>query len=140
MNKLHSYERMRLIARIKGLAQQTAHIKKVFRNKSFDPNSWDYNSHKKYLGEDARNHNLAYAFMRGVPYNKIEPKSHTKPHARSIAQIVVQTHGISSWAWQDTYTTEIKKWIDPTYQTWQEIAAKSKEASLWSRIKDYFNP
>lgn len=66
---------------------------------------------KRREGEYAREHLLAYAFLRGVPYRKVEPKSNISSYfylVRSIKSVIDSDPRLN-----DRYEAiSIKKWID----------------------------
>jgi len=81
-----------MIAKINGLAQEGKKSRiRISRAKTQEA-VWPLAYRKHLIGREARNHLLAYAFLRGIPYRKVEPKcsEFNKPTAFSIFKVVEQ--------------------------------------------------
>lgn len=82
--------RIRLIGKIKGLADQSKNTRlRLLKSKS-DKQVWRYAYAKYIVGLDVRHHLLAYAYLRGTPYKILEKSNRPghKPNAAAILQIV----------------------------------------------------
>lgn len=105
-----------LIGKIKGLAEESKHTRQLLlknKHKTFNgaPLSNMYAITKNIIGADIRHHLLAYAFMRGDVYSKLERKCRPggQPNVDVILQIV-HTHLPSP--------TLSKGWLLENIQTW----------------------
>lgn len=85
-----------LIGKIKGLAEEAKHTRKLLlknRHKEFNgvPLVNMYAITKNIIGEEIRHHLLAYAFMRGESYHKLEKKCRddNRPDPSLIHKIVL---------------------------------------------------
>lgn len=84
-----------LIGKINGLAAQsrgaTNHIRKAKAKKNTSK-IWQLAYRKHVVGIDVRHHLLAYAFLRGVPYRKVESKcgEFNQPRADLIFKVIEQ--------------------------------------------------
>lgn len=84
-----------LTAKIKGLASESQKLTSDIKSKkhkldkaSYQSKYWWYYSHKRELGIDTRHHLLAYAFIRNIPYCKVENKCEIKPSVDKIFKVV----------------------------------------------------
>jgi len=79
-----------LVAKIKGLATETQHLKKLLRkNRNADSMS-RLDSGKFFVSIDARHHLLAYAFLRGQTYSNVERTCArgNEPNAKRIFAVI----------------------------------------------------
>lgn len=92
-----------LIGKINGLSEESkkarTRIKKVEAEKK-----WPIINRKRLIGVSTRHHLLAYAFLRGIPYHKLEAKcaDGNAPNSHEIFK-VVETHA-PTWLPYDSYT------------------------------------
>ena len=95
-----------LIGKINGLAGQSRKTRsRIKKAKSISQEAvWPLIYRKHVLGVNTRHHLLAYAFLRGVPYRKVEPKcgQFNQPQAHQIFK-VVEAHA-PGWIPYDPYT------------------------------------
>lgn len=80
-----------LIGKIKGLAEECKRARiRLLKSKS-QTKSEKYAYTKYIVGGDVRHHLLAYAFLRGTPYNVLEKKYRPghAPNAETILNIVL---------------------------------------------------
>lgn len=82
-----------LIGKINGLATEVRRARKCLINSKNEEAVWRHATRKKVVGVDIRHHLLAYAFLRGTPYKKLERccAENNKPQAETIFKIV-QAH------------------------------------------------
>lgn len=72
--KFNRHELLTLKAKIKGLAAEGARTHKILKTKS-GPERDRYWHLKRKIGVETRHYLIAYAILRGVPYDQIEPNS-----------------------------------------------------------------
>ena len=102
-----------LIGKIRGLSEESkkarTRIKKVATEKK-----WPIAYRKHIIGITTRHHLLAYAFLRGIPYRKVEAKCgvFNNPSAHEIFK-VVEAHA-PTWIVYDSYTGTGGKVYKPT--------------------------
>ena len=79
-----------LIGKIKGLAEESKHTRKLLLKAKTDQRMWKFANTKRVIGLDIRHHLLAYAFMRGEAYSTLERKCRKEhaPNAFAILQVV----------------------------------------------------
>ncbi len=84
-----------LKAKIKGLALESKKLTSSIKSKkhkldaaSYKSKHWWYCVHKRDLNIEARYHLLAYAFIRNVPYIKLESKCEIKPLVDKIFKVI----------------------------------------------------
>jgi len=79
-----------LIGKIKGLAQESKHTRKLLLKAKSEKRVEQCAYTKRVIGLDIRHHLLAYAFMRGEAYHTLEKKCRPEhqPNAEAILQIV----------------------------------------------------
>src|ERR1035438_3333798 len=78
-----------LISKIKGMSEGIKHTKSLLQNLEKDCLFNAFNTSNIALSIDVRHHLLAYAFMRGVPYAKLESKCTYKPNPNKIISIIL---------------------------------------------------
>jgi hypothetical protein len=100
-----------LIGKIKGLAGEVKHTRKLLLKAKTEKRVWQCAHTKRIIGLDIRHHLLAYAFMRGEAYHNLEKKCRPEhqPNAESILQIV---HAHLPWFQSKT------KWTVERVQDW----------------------
>lgn len=117
---LHSREHC-LIGKIKGLAEQSKHIRKCINKEEdcFKKNHLAYM--KKLVGEEARYHLLARAYIREVAYRRVERScfydklpaycTHLRPDAFRLATIVAGINSKYSYDSAPKLEEKIKAWL-----------------------------
>ena len=82
-----------LIGKINGLATEVRRARKRLISSKNEEAVWRHAARKRVVGVDIRHHLLAYAFLRGTPYKKLERHcaENNKPQAETIFAIV-QVH------------------------------------------------
>ena len=88
-------DRLRLVSKIKGLSQE---IKRQKNRPIKSPDKENGYSDEKFWAQrvklelkiDARHHMLALAFLRNIPYKKVERNTKSLPNVRSIFLILQQ--------------------------------------------------
>jgi hypothetical protein len=65
---------LRLKAKVKGLAAEAAKTRELIRKSRGKKRHLLWHT-KRFIGTDARYHLLAYGLLRGIPYEKMEPKT-----------------------------------------------------------------
>ena len=94
-------ERFALKIKIKSLAEEARIIRAAedklkghgVDNFQWPAEGWKLHSHRKnVVRPEARATQLAYAYVRGVPYRKVEPNPLTEPSWRRV-QKMVETYG-----------------------------------------------
>jgi hypothetical protein len=86
----HNYSKFILIGKIKGLAIESKKARARIMKAKKEQAVWNLASRKRVVGIDIRHHLLAYAFLRGIDYKRVE-RSCAKdnlPNAGSIFKIV----------------------------------------------------
>lgn len=94
---LNNNSKFRLIGKINGLSNEVKRARNAILNSKKDSKKWHAAYRKMIVGVDVRHHLLAYAFLRGKPYLKMEShcrKDH-KPSVELILRVAV-AHD-SSW-------------------------------------------
>lgn len=86
----HNYSKFILIGKIKGLAVESRTARARILKAKKQEAVWNLASRKYVLGIDIRHHLLAYAFLRGINYKKVEPScaKDNLPNAGSVFKIV----------------------------------------------------
>lgn len=81
-----------LIGKINGLAAQSKKTRVRIKKAKTEQKVWRLAYRKHVMGIDIRHHLLAYAFLRGTPYHKVEPKcgKFNQPYADKIFKIIEQ--------------------------------------------------
>lgn len=80
-----------MVGKINGMAVEAKRASKsLLKSKSVE-SVWRCAATKRFIGEDIRHHLLAYALLRGCPYNALERKCRQDhlPSAESILKIVL---------------------------------------------------
>jgi len=93
-----------LIGKINGLANESKKARLRIHKAKDEKEVWPL-AHRKYvIGVSARHHLLAYAFLRGIPYRKVEAKcaEFNQPSAAEIFK-VVEAHA-PNWIPYDQYS------------------------------------
>ena len=113
--------------KINGLAQQSAKIRRnILRSKGDHRN--DLWLQKRWLGTRTRHVLLAYAYLRGIPYTTVEPKTakDNPPDVHLIYLIVQETLGkYYRWDYTQPYQRDnhtlltITSWFVGTELTWE---------------------
>lgn len=109
-----------LVGKIKGLETEVRRS----RDRIFIKESECYRNEtamtKRFIGNDVRHHLLAYAFMKGVPYNVLEKKCSTekKPDV-GLLLLIIHSH-LYTYLRAKVTIDHIKAWLEGT-----EIADKS---------------
>lgn len=82
-----------LIGKINGLSAESKRARLRLRHVDQEKNPWFIVQRHRLLGIDIRHHLLAYAFLRGLPYQKVETtcRANHLPKPKAIYQIVA-TH------------------------------------------------
>lgn len=99
----------RLVGKINGLATDVRRTRfNLVKRARADKPTWVLASRKRAVGDEVRHHLLAYAFMREIPYSKLERKCRedNKPSASKILDIV-RFHG-STRVWR---FEQIQQWL-----------------------------
>lgn len=93
-----------LIGKINGLADESRKARSRLKKAATPEKKWPIAYRKHVIGINTRHHLLAYAFLRGVPYRKVEPKcgEFNQPQSQQIFK-VVDAHA-PSWIAYDPYT------------------------------------
>jgi hypothetical protein len=83
-----------LVAKINGLADQAQYLRNKMRKVKKPEQANAMCRAKHFVGEEARHHLLAYAFLRNMPYKAVEPscRKDNKPIAQSVFTIVQNTY------------------------------------------------
>lgn len=143
---MDTYSKNLLVSKIKGLTQQIKRVKRqIVDGAPKDDGTpeqmrgWYLTHHAKHwmqlpsvkhrLGEEARYHNLAYSFLRGVPYKVVENKcaETNKPEAHCL---LFTLNNFGCYQTRRTATPEdVMKWlgIEKEKPTEKEIAALTVE-------------
>jgi hypothetical protein len=81
-----------LIGKINGLAAQAKKTRNRIKTAKTEQRVWRLAYRKHVVGIDIRHHLLAYAFLRGTPYRKVESKcgEFNKPSADLIFKVIEQ--------------------------------------------------
>jgi hypothetical protein len=81
-----------LIGKINGLAAQAKRTRNRIKKAKTEQRVWRLANRKHVMGIDIRHHLLAYAFLRGTPYHKVESKcgAFNKPYAHLIFKVIEQ--------------------------------------------------
>lgn len=79
-----------LIGKIKGLSSESRKARNLILKSNFDPKKWELAYRKYIVGIDIRHHLLAYAFLKGKPYSKLEQncRQDNKPSIELIFKII----------------------------------------------------
>jgi hypothetical protein len=93
-----------LRVRIKELASEAQHIRHE-ANQTAGFEKWELNHHRtSVVRPAARNYLLAYGFMRGMPYRRMEPvvREGNAPNWKQVAKVVTKFGGdpekLEEWA------------------------------------------
>ena len=116
-----------LVSKIKGLQAQISFTRsKINKEKvSTEEQTSKYiglRYTKTQLREEARHHLLAYAFIRGIPYSKLEKKCTEKPKILKIVDIIKYNTGGWGWFGGDNLKLKIQEWLEGT--PYEEILTK----------------
>ena len=93
----HSDERFALKIKIKSLAEEARIIRAAedklkgqgVDNFQYPAEGWKLYAHRiQVVRPEARATQLAYAYLRGVPYRKVEPISHAEPNWHRVEKMV----------------------------------------------------
>jgi hypothetical protein len=78
------------IAKIKGLADETKHLKRLLHKKRSAESISRLDASKHQIKYDTRHYLLAYAYMRGKEYSSVERKcaSYNRPNPYLILKII----------------------------------------------------
>jgi hypothetical protein len=81
-----------LIGKINGLSEQSKKTRIRFKEAKTPEKRYSLYYRKRVIGTNSRHHLLAYAFLRGISYHKIEAKcdESNSPIANDIFKIVEQ--------------------------------------------------
>jgi hypothetical protein len=79
-----------LIGKIKGLAIESRRARSRIMKAKTQEAVWPLAHRKMVVGIDIRHHLLAYAFLRGIPYRKVERTcaENNLPRAESVYKII----------------------------------------------------
>jgi hypothetical protein len=93
-----------LLGKIKGLAGEVKHTRKRLLKSKSEKITYSLADRKRIVGYDARHHLLAYAYLRGVPYRKVEKNCalDNRPSPGLIFEII-EAHA-PKWLPYDQYT------------------------------------
>lgn len=107
----HSNSKFCLIGKIKGLAAESKRTRQHLLKSKSEQSLWRLSCRKYMVGLDIRHHLLAYAFLRGTPYHKLEKTCNSKPDTDIILKIVI-AHG-APYIWHNTsgVIEKINIWI-----------------------------
>jgi len=107
----HSNLKRCLVGKINGLAVESKRARVRLLKCKSDKALWTASCRKYTVGLDIRHHLLAYAFLSGTPYHKLEKTCNSKPIVDSIYKIVV-AHG-APYIWYNTsgILEKINSWI-----------------------------
>lgn len=85
-------KRFCLIGKINGLAAESKRTRQRLLKSKSDKVLWKLSYRKYIVGLDIRHHLLAYAFLRGTPYHKLEQRCRPEalPKSDAILQIVME--------------------------------------------------
>jgi hypothetical protein len=80
-----------LIGKIKGLANESKRTRKLLLKSKSEEKVHRFDCTRRVIGLDIRHHLLAYAFMRGTPYHKLERtcREDNRPNPTTIHKIVL---------------------------------------------------
>ena len=106
----HHNNKFILIGKIKGLAGESKRARQRLIKAKVETAANALAYRKRVVGIDIRHHLLAYAFLRGTPYAKLEKNCREKPLAHAILQ-VVEGH-IPLWIPYDPATSS-GGWLKP---------------------------
>ena len=86
---INIWTKYRIVSKIKGLAAEIKRINQAIKENKKD-NRWQWQGIKHALATDARHHQLAYAYLRGVPYKFVEIScgEHNKPSLLQLLRIL----------------------------------------------------
>ena len=103
-----------LIGKINGLSHEAKRARKRLRNLKVDEYNYHFINRKMLLGVNVRHHLLAYAFLRGIDYRKVEStcREDNKPSMKSIFEII-QLHA-PRYIPYDPYTKTTGKYYSVT--------------------------
>jgi hypothetical protein len=119
-----------IVAKVKGFAEEAKlnRLRKKIAARKEKPLTY-YQLVENSLGYDARHHLIAYAFIKGIPYKKVEGKCTLAPDVKKLVAIVkdnrhfIQHHPSGNTFWQyaafmedEKITALITTWLaDTTY-------------------------
>lgn len=85
-----SNNRFILIGKINGLASESKKARNRIKKAETPEKKWPIAYRKHVIGVNTRHHLLAYAFLRGLPYHKVEIKcgEFNQPSAAEIFKVV----------------------------------------------------
>jgi stage III sporulation protein SpoIIIAA len=86
----HSSSKFCLIGKINGLATESKRARKRLISSTTEKAVWRCAEQKRVVGIDIRHHLLAYAFLRGTSYSKVERTcaESNKPQAELLLRII----------------------------------------------------
>ena len=97
-----------LVGSIKGLASESKLIRHRLHSSKSDERKNSFAESRKFLGLHTRHHLLAYAYLKGIPYFKIESKCRedNKPDAKLICNI------LAMYLYYPLDPETVKKWLE----------------------------
>jgi hypothetical protein len=103
-----------LIGKINGLASESKRARSRIKRAETPEEKYPITNRKQWIGYNTRYHLLAYAFLRGIPYRKVEAKcgEYNSPNAGEIFKIV-EAHA-PTWIPYDSYSKTGGKKYSPT--------------------------
>jgi hypothetical protein len=118
-------QRICLKAKIKGLSAEAIILRKKHKTASKEDKFHFYNL-KQYIKRDVRHHNLAYAYLRGIPYNALERSCNEKPNPDLILKIVMVHDVWCNFAYWQEHLKKINNWLNGTVvEECNKIVSKS---------------
>jgi hypothetical protein len=102
--------KFRLVGKINGLSNEVKRARHKLISLKKNDSKWRYSYRKMVIGVDVRYHLLAYAFLRGKPYAKMERKcaESSKPSVEAILRIAV----LHESSWNKIATPEkVEAWL-----------------------------
>lgn len=113
MKRIDSGHKNCLIGKINGLSEQSRKIRKRMNKAEQTENEAQYYKLymiKRSIRYDARHHALAYAYLKGMPYNVLEPKCHEAPCAEAILKVVM-LHSYFHLSYYKESIAKIQDWL-----------------------------
>lgn len=115
-NYLHKNEvKYCLVGKIKGLAEENKRANHLIKNKKYrEGKVWILYRRRDALGVSVRYHLLAYAYLSGKHYSKLEGKCRddNKPKAKTIFDIVKNHLSEYSLSYNKISEESIAKWLE----------------------------
>lgn len=86
----HDFVKFILIGKIKGLALESKRARAGILKTKKEEAAYNLAARKQLIGIDIRHHLLAYGFLRGIPYQKLERHcgEFNKPKALAIFDVI----------------------------------------------------